>query len=308
MASGGAPGSVTEHAAQETGLRAGTPVIVGSGDSVAEAFGIGAIEPGAAIFKLGTAANVNMVTAQPLASKQSITYRHVVPGQWFTIAPTNSGASTMRWFRDTFCRLEMQQAEEQGISVYTLIDQLASGSPPGADGLLFHPYLMGERTPHWNPHLRASFTGISTRHNAHHFARAILEGVAYSIRECLDVVRALGQPITRSYLIGGGARSRLWREVLCSVLGVPLEKPAVEDAAFGSALLAGVGIGAFTSMDEAVIRCVRIEERLTPDMEQHALYNDYFAVYSAIARDKAAHDQALARLADRYTPPLASEA
>lgn len=295
-------GALLPDAAADTGLLSGTPVLVGSGDSVIEAFGIGAVEAGDCIVKLGTAANVNIVCATPLPSKQSITYPHVMPAKWFTITATNSGASTMRWFRDTFCRLEVEQARQQGISVYTLIDQLVEGAPPGADGLMFHPYLMGERSPYWNPHLRGDFVGISARHNAHHFARAILEGVAYSIYDCFQVMRELQQPIRHVSLIGGGAKSKIWREVICNVLGIPLRKPKVEDAAFGSALLAGIGAGVFESLTDAVQSCVHHDETLEPDAAQHALYEDYFVIYRDITRVLAAHSVRLTQLAERHRP------
>lgn len=292
-------GVLRADAAAATGLLPGTAVIVGSGDSVVEAFGIGALEPGDCIVKLGTAANVNLVTQKALPSRQSITYPHVAAGRWFTITATNSGASTMRWFRDTFCRLEVEQARMQGVSVYSLIDQLSEGAPPGADGLMFHPYLMGERSPYWNPHLRGDFVGISARHNAHHFARAILEGVAYSILDCLQVVRGLGQPIHQMSLMGGGAKSQTWRTVICNVLGMPLGKPKIEEAAFGSALLAGIGIGMFGSFSEAVQTCVQHDETLLPDTAQHALHQEYFAIYRDITRDLAVHSRRLTQLAER---------
>jgi xylulokinase len=280
-------------------LLEGTPVAVGSGDSVVEAFGIGAAEPGACVVKLGTAANVNLVTATPCPSPRAITYRHVVDRAWFTITATNSGASTMRWFRDAFCRLEVQEAQAEGISVYTLIDRLAAGASPGADGLIFHPYLMGERSPYWNPQLRGDFTGISARHGREHFARAVLEGVAYSIRDCLEVVEALGQPIEGYHLIGGGAKSKLWRQILCDVLGKPLNKPQIEGAAFGAAVIAGVAVGVFEDWRHAVETCVRIEETLHPNPGHHALHNAYFAVYQDMVDDLANHTARLNQLADQ---------
>jgi xylulokinase len=296
-------GLLHRSAADDTGLAVGTPVIVGSGDSVVEAFGIGALEGGACIVKLGTSANVNLVTTQPLPSRQSITYPHVAPERWFSITATNSGASTMRWFRDTFCRLEVEQARQQEMSVYALIDQLAEDAPAGAEGLLFHPYLMGERSPYWDPHLRGDFVGITALHNVHHFARAILEGVAYSIRDCLQVVQVLGQPITHISLIGGGAKSRVWRTVLCDVLGVALTKPAIEDAAFGSALLAGVGIGIYPTMADAARQCVRGGETLLPNATHQERYNDTFEVYRAITRDLAKYSYRLGELSSKYDTP-----
>lgn len=292
-------GGLTPKAARDTGLLAGTPIAIGSGDSVVEAFGVGAIEPGQCLVKLGTAANVNLVTAQLLPSPKSLTYRHVVDGCGFTITATNSGAATMRWFRDVFCHHEAIRAEAEGVSVYGLIEALASEAPPGCEGLLFHPYLMGERSPYWDPQLRGDFVGISARHRLNHFARAILEGVAFSIRDCLAAVEALGQPITERRLLGGGSKSPLWRQILCDVLGQPLLKPAVDDAAFGAALLAGVAVGVFADWRSAVGNCVEVEQILQPDGEAHARYDDYFEVYRAIARDLSMHSHRLAELAER---------
>lgn len=294
-------GSLLPDAAHDTGLATGTLVAVGSGDSVVEAFGIGAIGPGQGTVKLGTAANVNLVTAHPYPSNQSITYRHVVPERWLSIAATNSGTSTMRWFRDTFCRLEVQQAKEQNLSVYDLIDQLAAGAPAGAEGLLFHPYLMGERSPHWNPYLRGSFVGINTSHTMHHFARAILDGVAFSIRDCLQVVEKFDQPIDTLYLIGGGAKSHLWRQILCDVLGRSLIKPAIEDAAFGSALIAGVAIGVFSDWEEAVSTCVRADDVLHPQPDVHALYDELFVIYKQITEALTTSNHRLVTLTQHTT-------
>jgi xylulokinase len=284
-------GPLLAEAAQDAGLCAGIPVAVGSGDSVVEALGIGAVQPGQGIVKLGTAANVNLVTARPLPSRQSITYRHVVEPHWFSITATNAGASTMRWFRDTFCRLEVQQA--QGSSVYALIDQLAAGAAAGSEGLLFHPYLMGERTPHWDPHLRGSFSGLRAGHGIQHFARAILEGVAFSIRDCLHAVQQLGQPVEQVFLIGGGAKSRLWRQVICDVLGQPLVKPEIEDAALGAAVLAGQAIGMIRDWTG-----VSGEVTLQPNPETRVLYDQLFDLYREFAQDLIAHSHRLAHIMD----------
>jgi xylulokinase len=265
---------------------------------VVEAFGIGAVAPGDCIIKLGTAANVNLVTEQPCPSDQTITYRHIAESHWFTITPTNSGASTMRWFRDTFCRYEVDQAVQRNINVYQLIDELALGAPAGSDELLFHPYLMGERAPYWDPELRGDFVGIRAHHRLNHFARAILEGVAFSIRDCLQVVEGLGQPIRSLRLIGGGAKSHLWQQVMADVLGKPLLKPAVEDAAFGAALLAGVAVGAFSDVASAAQACVRVEGVIEPDAAAHAYYDRTFELYRAIARDMAAHNHRLAQISE----------
>jgi xylulokinase len=204
----------------------------------------------------------------------------------------------MRWFRDTLCRYEVDQAVQRNINVYQLIDELALGAPAGSDELLFHPYLMGERAPYWDPELRGDFVGIRAHHRLNHFARAILEGVAFSIRDCLQVVEGLGQPIRSLRLIGGGAKSHLWQQVMADVLGKPLLKPAVEDAAFGAALLAGVAVGAFSDVASAAQACVRVEGVIEPDAAAHAYYDRTFELYRAIARDMAAHNHRLAQISE----------
>ncbi|MCB1452714.1 MAG: Hsp70 family protein [Rhizobiaceae bacterium] len=203
----------------------------------------------------------------------------------------------MRWFRETFLTAQTAQAKAEGKSIHTVMDELAEDAPPGAEGLMFHPYLMGERSPYWDPNLRGDFVGLAARHRLAHFARAVLEGVAYSIRDCLEAVVALGQPIETLFLIGGAARSPLWQRILADVLGRPLVKPGVEDAAFGAAMVAGVAAGVFTDAAHAVECCVRTAHTIQPDAARTSLYERYFAVYRAITRDLAAHSHALVELA-----------
>ncbi len=289
-------GYLLPEVARATGLPAGIPVAVGSGDSVVEALGVGAICPGQGIIKLGTAANVNLVTARPLPSPLSLTYRHVVDPYWFTITATNSGTATLRWFRDTFCRLEAQQAANDKLDVYTLISQMAADAPVGSEGIIFHPYLMGERTPYWDPTLRGNFFGLRAGHNIQHFARAILEGVAYSIRDCLDAVRALGAPTQQFTLIGGGAKSRLWQQILCDVLGRPLIRPRIEGAAFGSALVAAIAVGTLNDWETALATFNPVGATLHPDPTAQAQYEKYFGVYRALVKDLQVHSTMLTQL------------
>lgn len=296
-------GTLLAEPAQAMGLVAGIPVAVGSGDSVVEAFGIGAIQPGQCIIKLGTAANVNCVTANPYPTQQSITYSHVVEPHWFMITATNSGASTMRWFRDTFYRVESEKAQSSELGIHDLIDKMAEAVPPGSDGLLFHPYLKGERSPYWNPHLRGDFIGINASNTIHHFARAVLEGVAYSIRDCLQICRQIGQPINHYSLIGGGSKSRLWRQILSDVLGEVLIKPRIESAAFGSALLAGVATGVYSDWQAAVQLGVDIEDTIMPNLQRHEIYNAYFEVYKEITHDLTKHFHRLTEITQAHLQP-----
>lgn len=290
-------GGINKITAENTGLLKGTPVAVGSGDSVIEAFGIGAIDPGQCIIKIASAANVNLVCVEPFPSFNTITYPYPVGGHWFSITATNSGASTMRWFRDTFYREENQKAKADGISVYQLIGRQSAGTPPGCEGLIFHPYLMGERTPFWDPYLRGDFLGINTRHRRNHFARAILEGVAFSIRDCFEVVSNLGQSVTEIHIVGGGSKSPLWCQIVADILGRELHKPFIEDAAFGAAVLAGIASGYFSDWHDAIRSNRNMLESITPDPDTHNLYEEYFAIYRESVPDITKHSHKLAKIA-----------
>ena len=215
-------GRVTPAAAGETGLVAGTPVVAGCSDSAVEGYAAGAIRPGQMILKLATAGNVNVMTAEPHPHPRTLTYSHVIPGMWYTVSATNTAASAERWFRDTFCQHEVEQAASEGRSVYELLHAMAAEVPPGAEGLVFHPYLIGERSPYWDANLRGSFTGATMRHGKSHFVRALLEGVAYSLRDCLRTILEMQLPVDEIRLIGGGAKSNLWAQILADVFDRPI--------------------------------------------------------------------------------------
>jgi xylulokinase len=289
-------GVVNESAACDTGLLAGTPVAVGSGDSIVEAFGVGAVTPGQSVVKIATSATVCVVTNSPNPTMQTITYPHVIGESWYSIAATNCGASTMRWFKDTFLQAEEKQTEKDGRSIYSLIDDLSEKVPAGCEGLIFHPYLMGERTPYWDPLLRGNFVGISAHHTLGHFARAIMEGVAYSLRDCYDVIQKMASSITGIFMIGGGTKSPVWSQVICDVIGIPLSKPVMDDAAYGSALLAGVAVGRFDGSLETISKLARIEKQYLPNPERHALYDRYFEIYRTVTRQLAESDHNLAKI------------
>lgn len=288
-------GGLTPEAARATGLLGGTPVAVGSGDSVVEAAGIGAISPGHCVLKLGTAANVNLVMREARASPGAIVYRHVVEPYWFAITATNSGTSTLQWFAETFGQV---MASASGKPAHELVEALAAVSEPGARGLLFQPYLQGERSPHWDPHLRGGFIGLDRQHRLEDFARAALEGVAYSLRDCFELVSALGDPITKLYLIGGGAKSRLWSQIVCDVIGRPLTKPVVQSAAYGAAMLAGIATDVFTGWFDAQSACALSSEDLQPAEAMRQLYDNAFGAYQALTQVLRPHARNLGRSAN----------
>ena len=277
-----AVGKVTAKAAAETGLSEGTTVVCGTSDSAAEDYGAGAVEPGDCIVKLATAGNVNVMTAEPHPFATTLTYSHVVPGMWYTVSATNAAALCQRWFRDTFCQGEKAEAEKRGVNSFSLMNELAEQSVPGANGIMFHPYLQGERSPYWDPKLRASFTGVSISSSKGDFIRALLEGVAYSLRDCFGTIEEMKLPVSRLFLIGGGARSRLWSEIVCNVFDLPLQVPTPGDASFGTALIAATRAGAFGNCKEAVRKCLHIDREIKPDPELAAFYREEFRRYREI--------------------------
>ncbi len=268
-------GAVTASAAADTGLPESTPVVCGTSDSAVEDYGAGAIEPGDCILKLATAGNVNIMTAEPRPGPATLTYAHVVPGMWYSVSATNAAALCERWYRDTFF------ADVPG-NAYDRIDAEAAASPVGSRGVFFHPYLQGERSPYWDASLRASFLGVSIASTRADFSRALLEGVAFSLRDCQGALEAMGLRANRLFLIGGGARSALWSDIVCNVFGLPLAVPAPADASFGSALLAGTGIGVFPDVKTAVRRCLHIDRTLEPDPATSARYAELFSRYKAV--------------------------
>ncbi|HEY2889806.1 MAG TPA: FGGY-family carbohydrate kinase, partial [Dongiaceae bacterium] len=169
--------------------------------------------------------------------------------------------------------------EEAGKAAFAEMDRLAGTIAPGADGLIFHPYLLGERAPYWDPLLRGDFIGMTMRHNRPHFARALYEGIAYSIRDLLRGAEEVGLSFGVIKLMGGGARSATWRQIIADVTGLTVERPGNGDASFGAALVAGIGVGFYADPQAAVKECVSVLDRCQPDAERHALYDRLFAIY-----------------------------
>jgi len=262
-------GVVTAEAAARTGLAAGTPVICGSNDTTVEFFGVGATSPGMGAIKLATAGVLYLATEGPAVYPPISCYPHILPGLYYTATGTNSCASAHRWMRDLMFA-------DGGFEV---MDGLAAATPRGAKGLLFHPYLQGERAPYWDPLLRADFVGLTISHGKPEFARAIYEGLAFSIRDLLEAARALGLRFGAIRLMGGGAKSACWRQIIADVTGLTIERTEASDASFGAALLAGVGVGVFATPEEAVAACVRLQDVTQPDAAAQEFYEALFPIY-----------------------------
>ncbi|KRB70578.1 xylulokinase [Noviherbaspirillum sp. Root189] len=285
-------GQVTAAAARAAGLAEGTPVVCGTSDTSIETFGAGSVRPGDGTVKLATAGTISVVSREPRVHPTLINYPLAVPGLWYTITGTNSCASAHRWFRDRF----MMGAGTSGSAAFAEIDRLAATVRPGAEGLLFHPYLQGERAPYWDPMLRADFVGMTFRHDKAHFSRAIYEGIAFSLRDVLDQFRAQEMDIRTARIIGGGSKSATWRQIVADVLNVEILLPETTDASFGAALLAGVGIGVFSDELSAAAACAKVIDRSTPDPDNVAFYDRLFGVYKEAQAGLANVNHALSRI------------
>lgn len=268
-------GEVTRTAALQCGLMEGTPVVCGTSDTSIEAFGAGAAAPGAAIVKLATAGTLCVIDDQPHVHRTLINYPFAVPGLWYTIAATNSCASAHRWLRDQF----FLRPGEDGAAAFEAMDHLAAAVAPGSEGLLFHPYLLGERAPYWDPMLRADFVGITMRHTSGHFVRALYEGIAFSLRDVLGEFRAQGLAPKEVRIIGGGARSALWRQVIADVLRLRIVLPLNTDASYGAALLAGVGCGLFADERTAASLSHGVRGEHSCDERRAASYDELYQLY-----------------------------
>ena len=272
-------GRLTDAAAAATGLRAGMPVVAGGGDQSANAVGVGAVAPGTTALSLGTSGVIFASTDRPLFDPGGRVHAfcHAVPGRWHMMSVMLSAGGSLRWFRDAL-------APGMGY------DELLSGVgdvPAGSDGLWFLPYLSGERSPHPDPLARGAFVGLTPGHDRRHLARAVLEGVAYGLRDGLDLMRGAGMPAPSQIRIsGGGTASRLWRQILADVLGTELATVSTtEGAAYGAAVLAAVASGWFGSVDAATSQLVTVTTAATPgaDAERYAEgHARYRALYPAL--------------------------
>lgn len=261
---------LTPAAQADTGLTARTAVIAGATDTVMEVYAAGAVAVGQATVKLATAGRICPILDHPLVDARLVTYRHVVDGLWYPGTATKACAASNRWYRDTFGG----SFEENTAAAATIAR--------GCDGLYFHPYLQGEITPYLDDKLRASFTGATGFHTKAHFSRAVLEGVAYSMKDCVATLQELGAAPRQAVAIGGGSKSALWRQILADMLAIPLTTVKDVDSSLGSAMLAGVATGVFATHADAVRACVRVTGVTEPEPEGVAYYNARFPLYKAI--------------------------
>jgi len=279
-------GAVSKDGAKLTGLAAGTPVVAGAGDQAAGAVGLGVVAPGAVHATIGTSGVVFAATSSPTIDPQGRlhTFCHAVPNRWHVMGVTQAAGLSLRWFRDQF------GAHSSGSrDPYDALAEDAASVNPGSDGVLWAPYLMGERTPHLDPQARAALIGLAANHRRAHVVRAIMEGVAFSLRDSFSIFEALQIPVTNIRLGGGGARSPLWRQIQADVYAQNVEiVEAEEGAAYGAALLAGVGAKVWNTVDEACRTAVRVKTKIEPNWDSAKVlqrqYSAYRLVYPALRR------------------------
>jgi len=275
-------GQITETAAASTGLKAGTPVVAGAGDQAAGATGMGIVRPGDVSATIGTSGVVFAASDAPVTDPlgRLHTFCHAIPGRWHVMGVTQAAGLSLRWFRDNF------GSSGEG-EPYDQLSAEAAKVPAGAGGVLWAPYLMGERTPYPDPDVRAALVGVAADHTRGHVIRAILEGVAFSLKDTLTIFKELEIPVRAIRVGGGGARSPLWRQIQADVYGQAVETvQAEEGAAYGAALLAGVGAGVWASVDAACDAVVRVAKRTPTDQEATQVmqesYGHYRRIYPAL--------------------------
>ena len=278
-------GKMTPKIANELGLPVDLPVAGGGGDAVVQTTGTGIVEPGILGTTIGTAGNVSMALDRcpknPGGKLQ--VFCNNMPNKWHAMGVTLAAGGSLRWFRDALGESEREISERTGKDVYELLSRRASKVKPGSEGLFFLPYLIGERCPHADPHARGAFIGLTLQHSKNHLIRSVLEGVIFSLRDVTEVIGEMGVPINQIRASGGGALSKLWRQIHADAFNseVFTVSGSGEGGAYGAALVAGVGIGIWPTVEEAV-KVLRVETKTVPIPRNVEIYEKRFNVYRGL--------------------------
>lgn len=278
-------GTITAEAAAATGLIEGMPVAAGAADNMAGALGTGVAEAGKAFTTIGTSGVVfaHSDTVQIDPAGRVHTFCSAVPGAWSVMSCTLAAGLSLKWYRDTFCKAEMQTGDEMGVDPYVLMNEEAAKSPIGANRLIFLPYLMGERSPLLDSDARGAFIGLSAMHTRRDLLRAVMEGVMYSQRQNLDVLRGMHVVPESMLACGGGAKSPFWRQMMADLFHMPVKTVEnSEGPALGAAILAGVAAGLYPDVPTACRMLVREKAPLMPDEQAGAAYEPYYELYQKL--------------------------
>ncbi len=280
-------GRITSAAASLTGLAEGTPVVGGGGDQAAGAVGNGIVRPGVVSSTIGTSgvvfAYLDKISIDPKGRVQ--TFCHAVPNTWHVMGVTQAAGFSLKWFRDNLCKDEMATAELMDVDPYVLMDQEAEKVRPGSNGLIYLPYLIGERTPHLDADAKGVFFGLSTIHKKRDMIRAVMEGVVYSLRDCLEIINGMGVNVNEVRASGGGGKSPLWKQMQADIFGAPITTiNSSEGPALGVALLAGVGTGVYRDVAQACDAAIKVKKVQQPDMELYSKYSKFYGLYGQLYR------------------------
>lgn len=278
-------GTITEQAAALTGLAPGTPVVGGGGDQAAGAVGNGIVETGIVSSTVGTSGVVFAFSDEPVVDPalRLHTFCHAVPGKWHLMGVMLSAGGSLQWYRDAFCQPEKVVSQALGRDPYELICSEASKAPVGCEGLIFLPYLTGERTPYPDANARGVLFGMTRRTDRTHVARSVLEGVSYGLRDSFQIMESMKLPIREVRASGGGARSAIWRQIQADITGYTHVTINVDEGpALGVALLAGVGTGVYSSIEEACRATIQVKESTEVSNVNHAAYDRFHKVYQSL--------------------------
>ena len=285
----GIVGELTREAAGEIGLRPGIPVAAGAGDGMCAGVGAGSVAPGLAYNYLGSSSWIATTSTEPLHDpmKRTFTWAHAVPGTFHPTGTMQTAAASYAWLKREVCREETARAEAAGKSPYEFMNETASASPPGANGLIYLPYLLGERTPRWNPLARGGFVGLAMTHTRADIVRSVLEGVSMNLAVIVDIFRSRGSAIDGITVIGGGAKGELWRRIMADVYEVEIRRPnhLEEATSIGAAIIGGVAAGVYKDFS-VVNQFFRIVDSVKPDPATRDMYRAkkklFDKVYQAI--------------------------
>ena len=276
-------GEVTQNSSESTGLLKGTPVVIGSGDGACAATGAGIVREGSAYTCIGSSAWIGIATNEPVLDPdmRTFTLAHLVPGLFTASGPIQAAGGAYQWVRDQLCLPEKSASEALGVSPYELMNLQVSKSEPGANGLFFFPYLLGERSPRWNPDARAAFFGLSMSHTRADMLRATLEGVTYNLRVILEALQLQSKPFSNMRVIGGGVNGAVWRQILADIFGMPIQRLSMvtEATSFGAAVAGGVGIGVFPDLYIAESLTPVIDTTL-PNLDYKLRYDQGYAFFN----------------------------
>ena len=269
-------GRITKNIAEQTGLKFKTPVVAGGADNACGAVGSGIIQEGRVMVSIGSSGVVLAQTNNPQADQEGRIhlFNHACPDSWYMMGVTLSAGMSYEWLHKKLFNRSLD---------YTKLDQLAEEIEPGSEGLIFLPYLYGERTPHNDANARGVYFGISGKHDQRHFIRSVLEGVTFALKDSLELIKDKGVKIKEIRAIGGGAKSRIWQQILADILGEEINLLNVEEGpAFGAALIAGVGVGTYSSFAEAVNRIIKVKKTIIPRIQNTEKYNQYYQLYKKL--------------------------